>query len=116
MPKARAKPDPAPADFDETSPPPKRRPPGVPVPRAVTLRPHEPVAETFAAWDAQGQVPPGCILAHFVGTDLGKRSGYVREGGGGRLTDADMERYRIRVYVRCESHPGRFYVVLEPVG
>lgn len=66
-------------DFDENTPPPRRRPEGNPIPRWVSLPPGEPILPTFRGWERQGRIPPGCILAEFVGTGLATRdtrSGY----------------------------------------
>lgn len=68
-----AQPEPAAADFDDGTPL-RRRPIGHPAPRYVDLPPGEPGTGYFHNWDAKGRIPPGSILAEFVGTNIGRTS------------------------------------------
>ncbi len=67
---------PAADDFDESSPPPRQRPRGTSAPRHLALPPGEEAGPTFAAWDKQGRIPPGCALLEHVGSFRAKHSGY----------------------------------------
>ena len=75
-------PPPAPVagdDFDEHTPPPRRRPQGDPVPKFTKLPPGESAIDTFLTWDRLGRIPLRCVLTRFTGTRAGtlKISGYT---------------------------------------
>jgi hypothetical protein len=72
-------------DFDESTPPPRSRPEGEPLPRLVTLPPGEPLLPWFAQCDRAGRVPVGCVLLRHVGTcyGLAGHAGYVVLAGDG---------------------------------
>lgn len=70
MPRTATPPAENPADFDEYTPPPRRRPVGTPAPRRSTLHIGESPVPTFLDWDANGRIPAGSVLARFVGADL----------------------------------------------
>ena len=65
-------------DFDESTPPPRTRPKGSPLPLCVRIPPGG-VESEYAAWEKQGRVPEGAFLSRFVGM-LDSPSGYMRDG------------------------------------
>lgn len=118
----------APDDFDETTPPPRVRPQGAPVPREVRLVAGEDVVETFRTWDREGRVPAGCVLCELIGiapfgegTDSGHRllavcppAAVMCPPGVGREARAkDLERFRVRVSIRLGGS-AKWYAVLAP--
>ena len=70
-------------DFDESTPPPRTRPRGDPLPRFVRFPPGEDIPARFAEWDKAGRVPAGSVLVRFVGT------GYVPGRSGLAAPDGD---------------------------
>lgn len=118
-------------DFDETTPPPRCRPRGVPVPAYVTLPPGESAYGHFTDWDKKGRLPDGSVLADFVGkggsdaTASGYRVAAIPEvcAGGralalgpvGTAIPADkLDAYRIAVTIR-EGKKTPTVVVLAPM-
>lgn len=64
-------------DFDERTPPPRRRPGGDPLPRDVVLPPGESLVGAFWSWERAGRIPESAVLLKWVGTLLDPgRSGY----------------------------------------
>lgn len=95
------------ADFTEDTPPPRVRPQGSPVPPFVRLPPGAAESE-FAAWDKDGRIPEGSILARFVGV-LDSPSGYAVEGK--PLPVERLNHLRMVATVR-EAPGGRTFAVL----
>lgn len=54
------------AAFDGDTPPPKRRPMGLPLKPYVTLPAGETAATSFRVWDREGRTPPGAVLMRRV--------------------------------------------------
>lgn len=121
---AKPKQRPTENDFDESTPPPRVRPKGDPVPRWVELPPGEPVALLFERWDREGRVPAGSVLCRFVGTSLGMTgdAGLEVLAGTGlgvegfRPTAEQARGYRVAVTVREKGRPSRDCVVLAPAA
>jgi hypothetical protein len=112
---------PLPDDFDENTPPPRARPQGEPLPRHVVLPPGESPEAEFLRWDRSGRIPPGCVLAEFVGT-LGGGSGYrvamnppglAPFGGVGSGVPAGA-RFRQVAAVALAHRPMKWFCVLCP--
>ncbi len=82
MPRTKQKPEtpsvPVPtsaADFDESTPPPRRRPAGEALGRYVVLPEGESLIGVYLAWDKQGRIPPGSVLLKFLGDATGITKG-----------------------------------------
>lgn len=113
MPRTKAKAEPA-ADFDETTPPPRGRPMGIPVTPFMTLPPGE-VDRDFAEWDRNGRIAEGSILARFEGLTkcYGCESGYLFASGK-PIPVATANTYRVAVTIRVKPS-GQIWVVLSPL-
>jgi len=114
-------------DFDESTPPPRTRPQGPPVPRFVKLPPGESVLGAFRDWDYKGRIPEGSVLCDLVGSGLKDGvSGYVVAaipetgspnlalllgGAGHRVQPRALDGYEVRVNIRQES---KWLVVFSP--
>ena len=101
-----------PDDFDETTPPPRARPRGVPLQRYQKLPAGEEIGPLFAQAEREGRIPPGCVLCRFHGTIRRKKSGYVllavADSVGGR--DPMRKRYGDEL---TDEHLGAFRVAVE---
>lgn len=51
-----------PDDFDAASPPPRRRPQGLPLPPHSPVRAGDSPVELFRVWDREGRTPAGAVL------------------------------------------------------
>lgn len=113
---AATPPAPAADDFDESTPPPRGRPIGQPVPRFVRLPPGESPLGAYLDWDRKGRIPAGSILCDHIGTSCGtaKHSGYrvaglpelvsheqaTALGCAGQMADASaLERFVVAVVI-----------------
>ncbi|VTT96540.1 unnamed protein product [Gemmataceae bacterium] len=104
-------PAPKPDDFDETTPPPRTRPKGEPLPRCLTVPPGS-MPDLFGEWDRAGRVPAGSVLVRYVGT-FGSPSGY-RDVAGEPVPLEVVQRSRSVVTVQ-ETGRLTAWVVLAPV-
>lgn len=123
-----ARPNSAPDDFDESTPPPRRRPEGQPIGCDLVLGPGEDLKSLFAAWDKAGRIPAKSLLCEFIGTQpfgAGTASGYkllaVGAGvsvfappGKRELTSVDLGAYRITSWIDCRPSVARRFVVFSP--
>lgn len=116
-------------EFDESTPPPRTRPKGAPLPRCVKLALGEDLKGLFAEWDREGRVPAGSILAQLIGrspTGTGTESGYrllavaqpttvmCPPGSSRELKSRDLDGMRVAVEIRRERDP-EWYVIFAPL-
>lgn len=112
-------PAPKPDDFDESTPPPRQRPHGVPLAADVVLPPGEDLVGIFGQWNREGRIPAGAILCESCGLSAFLDGGPQHRILAGVADDAagpDLDGYRIVAVLSRQPSAARKWCVMAPMG